>query len=204
MFLGESGSGKTTLLRCICNLQQKFQGRIYVDNISIKDMTTLKRINFISFVAQHCDLFPHLNVIQNCIHPQINVLKKNEKIAKQNALKILQYLGVNSICDRYPEDLSGGEKQRVAIARALCMKPQVLLLDEPTSALDPENVMQLIKILRLLKNNGLTIALSTHDMYLVKHLLDRLYLMKNGNIIEFYDLKKQNISDSKLIHKYLK
>jgi len=203
MFLGRSGSGKTTLLRCIGNLQNNFKGKIFFGKIIIKEISIALRVRSIGFVSHRWDLFPNLNVLQNCMQPQIKVLKKNEIEAKKRVMKILEHLNIAFLFERHPNDLSGGQQQRVAIARALCMQPKVLLFDEPTSALDPQSVTELCKLFVLLKKDDITIALSTHDMRLVRNLMDRLYLLENGQIVEFFDAKKHNLVNSKLINNYL-
>ncbi len=203
MFLGRSGSGKTTLLRCIGHLQTNFLGHITFGESEIKDMPTALRARHIGFVSQRWDLFPHLSVLQNCVHPQVRVLKENEFQAKKRADKMLEHLSIGDLSKRHPNDLSGGQQQRVAIARALCMQPKVLLLDEPTSALDPQSVAQFGELLSMLKSDDLTIALSTHDMCFAKSLLDRLYLLENGKVVEFFDSKLHALANSKLINKYL-
>lgn len=196
LFLGKSGSGKTTLLKCIANLITKFTGDLTYKNRPIKDMSARDRATHIGFVAQSFDLFPHMNALSNCTHPQVHVLKRSEEEAKSIALMQLAHLGMNDYVDRFPNELSGGQKQRVSIARALCMNSRLLLLDEPTSALDPESSRKLVEILRVLNKEGVTIALSTHDMSLAKNLLDRIYFMKDGRIIEYFDAQLKDVSET--------
>lgn len=202
LFLGKSGSGKTTLLKCIANLNTNFTGQLTYKNRPIKEMSPQDRATHIGFVSQSFDLFPHMNVLSNCAHPQIQVLKRSADEAKAAALAQLAHLGMGEYVDRYPHELSGGQKQRVSIARALGMNSRLLLLDEPTSALDPESSKKLVEILRVLNKEGVTIALSTHDMTLAKNLLDRIYFMKDGHIVEYFDARAQNISDTKAIRNF--
>jgi|SRR5579871_3513113 len=198
-FLGKSGSGKTTLLKCIANLTSHFTGELTYKGRSIKDMTARDRATHIGFVAQSFDLFPHMSVLDNCSHPQIHVLKRSVAEAKSIAFAQLSHLGMSDFINRYPHELSGGQKQRVSIARALCMNSRLLLLDEPTSALDPESSKTLVEILRVLHKEGVTIALSTHDMSLAKNLMDRIYFMRDGHIIEFFDANTSDISKTTAI-----
>lgn len=196
LFLGKSGSGKTTLLKCIANLNSNFEGELTYKNRPIKAMSARDRASHIGFVAQSFDLFPHMNALKNCTHPQVHVLKRSEDEAKTRALTQLAHLGMSDFVDRFPHELSGGQKQRISIARALCMNSRLLLLDEPTSALDPESSKKLVEILRTLHAEGVTIALSTHDMTLAKNLLDRIYFMKDGRVIEYFDAQVKEIAET--------
>lgn len=195
-FLGKSGSGKTTLLKCIANLKSNFSGHLTYKNRPIKEMSSRERATHIGFVAQSFDLFPHMDVLTNCVHPQIHVLRRDAASAKSVAEAQLAHLGMGDLLERYPHELSGGQKQRVGIARALCMNSRLLLLDEPSSALDPESSKKLVEILRTLNQEGVTIALSTHDMALAKNLLDRIYFMKDGRIVEFFDARLETIENT--------
>lgn len=201
-FLGKSGSGKTTLLKCIANLNSNFSGTLTYRDRPIKEMSSKERASHIGFVAQSFDLFPHMDAITNCIHPQVHVLKRSFSEAKAIALAQFVHLGMKEYAERFPEELSGGQKQRVSIARALCMNSRLLLLDEPTSALDPESSKKLVEILRLLNREGVTIALSTHDMTLAKNLSDMIYFMENGQIVEHFDVQKKQINDTVAIKNF--
>jgi polar amino acid transport system ATP-binding protein len=198
-FLGKSGSGKTSLLKCIANLISNFSGELTYKNQQIKTMTPKERASHIGFVSQSFDLFPHMSVQDNCIHPQVHVLGTPYDEALENAHKKLENLGMLEYLHRYPENLSGGQKQRVSIARALCMNSHLLLLDEPTSALDPESSKNLLKTLKNLVNNGVSIALSTHDMTFSKNLLDKVYFMQDGHIVQELDALKQSLDDTTII-----
>lgn len=201
-FLGTSGSGKTTLLKCIANLNTGFNGELSYKNRPIKEMTPSDRASHIGFVSQSFDLFPHMDVLTNCEHPQVHVLKRSPEEAREKAKKELEHLGLKALMARFPHELSGGQKQRVSIARALCMNSRLLLLDEPTSALDPQSSKLLVDLLRGLNREGVTIALSTHDMTFSKNLLDRVYFMNHGRIVEFFDAKEQNWLDTHAIKNF--
>jgi ABC-type polar amino acid transport system ATPase subunit len=198
-FLGKSGSGKTTLLKCIANIKTNFSGELNYKNQPIKAMSARDRATHIGFVSQSFDLFPHMSVLENCIHPQVHVLGIAKDLAHKSAENKLDHLGLKDYLERMPAELSGGQKQRVSIARALCMNSRLLLLDEPTSALDPESSKMLVDILRTLNKEGVTIVLSTHDMTFSKNLIDRAYFMKNGSIIELYDAREHNLSSTSAI-----
>ena len=198
-FLGKSGSGKTTLLKCMANLKSNFQGELTYKSQPIKAMSARDRATNIGFVAQSFDLFPHMDVLGNCVHPQIHVLGRSKTEAISIAEGQLEHLGLREYLQRMPSELSGGQKQRVSIARALCMNSRLLLLDEPTSALDPESSKMLVDILRTLNQEGVTIALSTHDMTFSKNLMDRVYFMRNGQIIELYDARESDLSPTSAI-----
>lgn len=202
-FLGKSGSGKTTLLKCIANLNNQFYGQLTYKNRPIKQMSATERATHIGFVSQSFDLFPHMNVLTNCSHPQIHVLKRTAAEAKSIACAQLTHLGMGEYLERFPHELSGGQKQRVSIARALGMNSRLLLLDEPTSALDPESSKKLVDILRTLNKEGVTVALSTHDMSLAKHLLDRVYFMQDGKIIEYFDARLKELASTEAIKNFL-
>jgi polar amino acid transport system ATP-binding protein len=201
-FLGKSGSSKTTLLKCIANLNSHFKGELTYQNQPIKTMSPEERATRIGFVAQSFDLFPHMDAITNCIHPQVHVLKRTFEESKTIAEAQFVHLGMKDYAKRYPEELSGGQKQRVSIARALCMNSRLLLLDEPTSALDPESSKKLVEILRLLNKEGVTIALSTHDMTLAKNLSDVIYFMSNGRIVEHLDIHKKAVHETVAIKNF--
>lgn len=201
-FLGKSGSGKTTLLKCIANLNSNFTGELTYKNRPIKEMSPKDRATHIGFVSQSFDLFPHMSVLKNCAHPQIHVLKRNEAEANEQATAQLVHLGMGDYVDRFPHELSGGQKQRVSIARALGMNSRLLLLDEPTSALDPESSKKLVEILKILNQEGVTIALSTHDMSLAKNLMDRIYFMRDGKILEYFDGREQDIANTVAIRNF--
>src|SRR5688572_11921783 len=164
LFLGRSGSGKTSLLKCIAQLNQHYTGDVLFDGVPISQMTRSDRAKSIGFVAQQFNLFPQFSVLENCVHPQMHVLGASRSAAAQTAEKLLEHLEISHLKARRPKELSGGQAQRVAIARALCMNPKLLLLDEPTSALDPESTEQLAGLLKRLLVDGVTIAVSTHDM----------------------------------------
>lgn len=172
-FVGPSGAGKTTLLKTLAGLVAISSGEII-------------KTGQVGYVFQDFNLFPHLTVLQNCIDPLL-VQGADLKSAQLLAQEILTQLEMQAYIHQYPGQLSGGQQQRVAIARALCLKPQILLLDEPTASLDPVNTDILVNILKKLSTQGLTIALSSQDLNLVRKIFDYVYYMQAGEILEKCD-----------------
>jgi len=198
-FIGNSGGGKTSLLKCMATLYKDYQGDILVDGIDLKILSPKERAQLIGFVFQQFNLFPHMTVKQNCMHPILSVLNVSKTIAEEKALEILDMLGMREHQNSYPAQLSGGQQQRVAIARALALGPQVLLLDEPTSALDPQSSKSLQDILKNLCKTGITIVLSSHDMTFVRGVSDEVYFVEAGVIADAHDLAQGAVnSESKI------
>ena len=135
-------------------------------------------------VFQHFNLFPHMTCLKNITYGPVKVLKKDRQEAEKNARELLRMVGLESKADVYPSKLSGGQKQRVAIARTLAMDPEVILFDEATSALDPEMVGEVLKIMRQLAENGMTMVVVTHEMGFAREVGDRLVFMDGGYIVE--------------------
>ncbi len=184
--IGPSGSGKSTLLRMMNLLEEPTSGQIFFQNEEI----TQHGINQnairtkIGMVFQSFNLFSHKNALDNCTIGPIKVLKKNKKDAVNEALELLDKVGMKSFACARVSSLSGGQKQRVAIARALAMKPQLILFDEPTSALDPETVGEVLNVMRQLAAEGLTMVIVTHEMAFAKDVADRVIFLDNGVIVE--------------------
>ena len=197
-FMGQSGAGKTTLLKCVANLHEQYDGEITCLGKSLKAFTHAERASTIGFVAQQFHLFPHLSVLQNCTYA-LSSSKEKEKEVQE----ILQFLGLDHCIHAYPSQLSGGQQQRAAIARALALKPRVLLLDEPTSALDPESKKSLETLLIDLKVRGIAIALSSHDMPFIRKVMDYVYFMEQGELIEEWDRENDCLSSKKKIKQFL-
>jgi ABC-type polar amino acid transport system ATPase subunit len=180
VILGPSGGGKSTLLRCIKGIEQLTSGSIYINDhkiISDKDPALYK----IGLIFQNFNLFPHLNVLENLIYAPSICAKLSKQDLNQKAIDLLQKFSLLNKTSSKPKDLSGGQKQRVAIARALMMEPEALLFDEPTSALDQETIVDLIKIIKNLKNQ--TILIVTHELKFAKAVADRVIFMDRGQIL---------------------
>ena len=184
--IGPSGTGKSTLLRCINRLETPTSGQIIVDGVDVcapgTDLARLRKS--MGMVFQSFNLFPHKMAVENIMLPQQSLLGKSAREAYEEAMKQLEKVGLADRARQYPDELSGGQKQRVAIARALAMHPQILLFDEPTSALDPTMVSEVLSVIRDLAGTGLTMLLVTHEMRLARHVSNRVFFMKDGEIYE--------------------
>ena len=184
--IGPSGSGKSTFLRCINGLEELSGGHICVDKFDLAD----KNLNIDKFrekvgmVFQNFNLFPHLTVLQNIILAPVTLKKVTKLEAIKLGKELLEKVGLLDKADVYPSSLSGGQKQRVAIARALAMKPEALLFDEPTSALDPEMVGEVLKVMKDLAKEGMTMIVVTHEMGFAREVCDRVIFMADGEIVE--------------------
>ena len=184
--IGPSGSGKSTLLRCMNLLETPTSGDVlFKDNkLNSKDTELEKLRQQMGMVFQNFNLFPHKKVIDNIILAP-NLLKKGSQTKlKEEAQALLEKVGLEDKADAYPAQLSGGQKQRVAIARALAMNPEVLLFDEPTSALDPEVVGDVLKVMKDLAKEGMTMVVVTHEMNFAKDVSDKVVFMADGVIVE--------------------
>ncbi len=186
VILGPSGCGKSTLLRCVNGLESIQGGEILLDGEVISnrknDMHLVRQK--IGMVFQSYDLFPHLTILQNITLAPIKVQKRNKKEVEEEALKLLDRVGLTSKKDNYPRQLSGGQKQRVAIVRALIMHPEVLLFDEVTAALDPEMVREVLDVVLSLAKEGRTMIIVTHEMAFAKSVADRALFMDGGYVVE--------------------
>jgi polar amino acid transport system ATP-binding protein len=194
--LGPSGSGKTTFLRLINQMESLTGGRIWVGGelIGIEEragrlhMRTDKDIarqrSRIGMVFQRFNLFPHMTALENVMEAPVQVKRMNKAEVKQEALRLLDMVGLGDRCTYYPSQLSGGQQQRVAIARALAMKPELMLFDEPTSALDPELVGEVLAVMRRLAEEGTTMIVVTHEMGFARGVADRVVFMDQGVVVE--------------------
>ncbi|MCH9753503.1 MAG: amino acid ABC transporter ATP-binding protein [Alphaproteobacteria bacterium] len=194
--IGPSGGGKSTFLRCINFLTPPDSGIVEIGSKKVTNKNLKKVRANIGMVFQSFNLFPHMNVLDNIIYPQVKTLNKSRKSAEQVSLDLLKKVGLSGYEKKYPISLSGGQKQRVAIARSLAMKPSIMLFDEPTSALDPEMVREVLDIIRDLAKTKITMIIVTHEIGFAKELADRVLFFDAGRVIE--DLpKKQFFTNSK-------
>ena len=184
--IGPSGSGKSTLLRCLNMLEVPTAGSIYVEGVNITD----SKVNInehrqkMGMVFQHFNLFPHMTVLKNLTIGPMKLKGISKKEAEEEALRLLERVGLKDRADAYPSQLSGGQKQRIAIVRSLCMKPDVMLFDEPTSALDPEMVGEVLEVMRELAEDNMTMVVVTHEMGFAKEVASRVIFMDQGKIVE--------------------
>ena len=184
--IGSSGSGKSTMLRCINLLEEPTGGRIIFEGNDISDKknsVTSYRAR-VGMVFQQFNLFNNMNVLENCVCPQVTVLKKSRADAEKTAREYLAKVGMDSYINARPKQLSGGQKQRVAIARSLSMHPDIILFDEPTSALDPEMVGEVLEVMQSLAKSGLTMIVVTHEMAFARDVSTRVIFMDGGVILE--------------------
>lgn len=183
--IGPSGSGKSTFLRCLNGLEEIQSGSINIlgeELVNNNDINKLREN--IGMVFQSFNLFPHLTVLENMLLAPLELKKMNRAEATEKALNLLDKVGLKDKKDVYPDTLSGGQKQRVAIARALEMNPKILLFDEPTSALDPEMVGEVLKVMKDLAQEGMTMVVVTHEMNFARDVSDRVIFMDKGYILE--------------------
>jgi ABC-type polar amino acid transport system ATPase subunit len=164
-----------------------YEGLLQVEGKNLDTLGVSERVASIGFVFQQFHLFPHMNVLGNVSHPLRTALKMARKEAEQRGMEVLGQLGMEKLVDAYPSELSGGQQQRAAIARALALRPKVLLFDEPSASLDPENTDNFISIVKELIKAGIAVVLSSHDRSLLKGLLDRIYFMEEGQIVEMHE-----------------
>ena len=184
--IGPSGGGKSTFLRCLDLLEIPTAGHIYFKGTDL----TSKKINInrarqeMSMVFQHFNLFPHMTVLKNMTLAPIKLKHVDPRVAEEEAMRLLERVGLVDKAHAYPSTLSGGQKQRIAIVRALAMKPEVLLFDEPTSALDPEMVGEVLQVMKQLAEDGMTMVVVTHEMGFAREVSNRVIFVDDGVIAE--------------------
>ena len=193
--IGPSGSGKSTLLRCATLLTEMTDGSLmYLDQVAAESVNgkavyankeQLKKVRSVfGLVFQSFNLFPHYSVLKNLTDAQITVLGRSKAQAEEKAHALLKKMGLDDKADVYPYQLSGGQQQRVAIARALAMDPRILFFDEPTSALDPELTGEVLKIIRELAHENMTMVIVTHEMAFARDVAEQVIFMDGGVIVE--------------------
>ncbi|MBQ9111566.1 MAG: amino acid ABC transporter ATP-binding protein [Oscillospiraceae bacterium] len=193
--IGPSGSGKSTLLRCVNQLERADSGEINVCGMNMlhtedgkaqyADKKTLRDIRLkIGLVFQNFNLFPHFSVMQNVIEAPVHVLKQSKAEATAKAQELLKKMGLEAKAKSYPCELSGGQQQRVSIARALALSPDVLFFDEPTSALDPELTGEILKVIKELAQEKMTMVIVTHEMAFARDVANHVIFMDQGYIVE--------------------
>ncbi|APT92615.1 arginine ABC transporter ATP-binding protein [Corynebacterium phocae] len=194
--LGPSGSGKSTFLRCCNHLETVTAGRLYIDGeiigyrerggtlYEISEKDAAKQRQDIGMVFQSFNLFSNRTVMDNIIEAPIHVKKQSPAKAKERAMELLEMVGLAHKADSYPIQLSGGQQQRIAIARAVAMDPKLMLFDEPTSALDPELVGEVLRVMKDLAAQGMTMMVVTHEIGFAREVADTVYFMDGGVVLE--------------------
>lgn len=186
VIIGPSGSGKSTLLRCINKLEEISSGTLLVAGMHITDPLAnecdIRREA--GMVFQQFHLFPHLTALENVMFGPLRVRKQSKATAREQALALLDRVGLREHANHYPAELSGGQQQRVAIARALAVKPKMMLFDEPTSALDPELRHEVLKVMRSLADEGMTMVIVTHEIGFAREVASRVIFIDGGTIAE--------------------
>lgn len=178
--LGPSGSGKSTLLRCATQLEQMDSGEL----IYYGEQNPLKIKEYYGIVFQNFNLFPHYSVMKNIVDAPVHTQKRDRAEVEKEAKSLIVKMGLEGKEDSYPHQLSGGQQQRVAIARALAMNPKILFFDEPTSALDPELTGEILKVLRELAEEKMTMVIVTHEVDFARQVSDRVIFMDGGVVVE--------------------
>ena len=186
VIIGPSGSGKSTFLRTLNLLEEPTGGHIYFEGTDITDPKVNINVHRqkMGMVFQQFNLFPNMTVLKNMTIAPVKLKKATKAEAEGRALALLDRVGLKDRANAYPSQLSGGQKQRVAIVRALCMQPHVMLFDEPTSALDPEMVGEVLDVMKSLANEGMTMAVVTHEMGFAREVADRVLFIDQGIIME--------------------
>lgn len=191
--IGLSGAGKSTLIRCINLLEKPTSGEIYINDVDITKVTKkelLKMRTKIGMIFQNFNLLEQKTVLQNVLFP-LEISKVEKKLAKEKAVELIKLVGLEDKIDKYPSQLSGGEKQRVAIARALTTNPDVILSDEATSALDPNTTQTILELLKKINRQyGITIIVITHEMKVIEQLCDRVAIIDKSNIGEIGNVEE--------------
>ena len=186
VIIGPSGGGKSTFLRCLNLLEKPTSGQIFFDGEEITspkcDINRVRRRMGMCF--QHFNLFPHLTVMQNMTLAPVMLKMAAPRQAEEDAIALLERVGLADKAHEYPNRLSGGQQQRIAIVRALAMKPEMMLFDEPTSALDPEMVGEVLEVMKELAEDGMTMAVVTHEMGFAREVGDRILFIDGGIILE--------------------
>ncbi|ANU46087.1 amino acid ABC transporter ATP-binding protein [Enterocloster clostridioformis] len=184
--VGPSGSGKSTFLRCLNLLEEPTSGHIFFEGTDITDSRKDidKHRQKMGMVFQQFNLFPHMDIMKNLTIAPMKLQGKGQKEAEEEAMGLLERVGLADRAHAYPSQLSGGQKQRIAIVRALCMKPDVMLFDEPTSALDPEMVGEVLSVMRDLAREKMTMVVVTHEMGFAREVATRVMFMDEGHFME--------------------
>lgn len=203
--IGPSGCGKTTLLRCLNMIEKPTSGDIYFENVKINDPhTDLSKVRQkMGMVFQQFNLFPHLTVSDNITLAPIKHKKLSKSSANKRMLSLLKMINLSNKKDSYPSELSGGQMQRVAIVRSLIMDPDIILFDEPTSALDPEMVDEVLNLIKMIADDGMTMLIVSHELDFVKKCANKFLFLEHGKVAFYGTLKELKNSENQRLKDFI-
>lgn len=203
--IGPSGCGKTTLLRCINMIEKPTSGDIYFENIKLNNPhTDLSKVRQkMGMVFQQFNLFPHLTVSDNITLAPIKHKKLSKTSANKRMMSLLKMINLSNKKDSYPSELSGGQMQRVAIARSLIMDPDIILFDEPTSALDPEMVDEVLNLIKMIADDGMTMLIVSHELDFVKKCANKFLFLEHGKVVFYGTLKELKNSENQRLKDFI-
>lgn len=203
--IGPSGCGKTTLLRCLNMIEKPTSGDIYFENIKLNDPhTDLSKVRQkMGMVFQQFNLFPHLTVSDNITLAPIKHKKLSKTSANKRMMSLLKMINLSNKKDSYPSELSGGQMQRVAIARSLIMDPDIILFDEPTSALDPEMVDEVLNLIKMIADDGMTMLIVSHELDFVKKCANKFLFLEHGKVVFYGTLKELKNSENQRLKDFI-
>ena len=203
--IGPSGCGKTTLLRCLNMIEKPTSGDIYFENVKINDPhTDLSKVRQkMGMVFQQFNLFPHLTVSDNITLAPIKHKKLSKSSANKRMMSLLKMINLSNKKDSYPSELSGGQMQRVAIVRSLIMDPDIILFDEPTSALDPEMVDEVLNLIKMIADDGMTMLIVSHELDFVKKCANKFLFLEHGKVAFYGTLKELKNSENQRLKDFI-
>ncbi len=203
--IGPSGCGKTTLLRCLNMIEKPTSGDIYFENVKINDPhTDLSKVRQkMGMVFQQFNLFPHLTVSDNITLAPIKHKKLSKSSANKRMMSLLKMINLSNKKDSYPSELSGGQMQRVAIIRSLIMDPDIILFDEPTSALDPEMVDEVLNLIKMIADDGMTMLIVSHELDFVKKCANKFLFLEHGKVVFYGTLKELKNSENQRLKDFI-
>lgn len=203
--IGPSGCGKTTLLRCLNMIEKPTSGDIYFENVKINDPhTDLSKVRQkMGMVFQQFNLFPHLTVGENIALAPIKLKKLSVSAANKKMMSLLKMINLSNKKDSYPSELSGGQMQRVAIIRSLIMDPDIILFDEPTSALDPEMVDEVLNLIKMIADDGMTMLIVSHELDFVKKCANKFLFLEHGKVAFYGTLKELKNSENQRLKDFI-
>lgn len=203
--IGPSGCGKTTLLRCLNMIEKPTSGDIYFEGVNLNEnYTDLSKVRQkMGMVFQQFNLFPHLTVGENITLAPIKLKKLSVSAANKKMMSLLKMINLSNKKDSYPSELSGGQMQRVAIIRSLIMDPDIILFDEPTSALDPEMVDEVLNLIKMIADDGMTMLIVSHELDFVKKCANKFLFLEHGKVAFYGTLKELKNSENQRLKDFI-